>query len=122
MVGYDWYNISADGGETWTTQYITKDEAKRERQEGYIVEKDKDANTMSLQEFKDANKDKSAIEKLRLIILAYEAITLYSEEKGRCKNDKNREYYCRQADGLRPRVIWLFEEIKSVLTTAGHGF
>ena len=122
MVGYDWYNISADGGETWTTQYITEDEAERERKEGYIVVKANDADNMNLQGFKDAHKDKSAVEKLRLLIISYEAIAAYTEEKEKSINDKNKEYYCRQADGLRPRIVWLFEEIKSVLTTAGHGF
>mgnify|MGYP003571564999 CR=1 FL=1 len=38
MIGYSWYNISADGGETWTTQYLTEIEAENERQAGYIVE------------------------------------------------------------------------------------
>jgi len=38
MKGYAWYNISADGGETWTTQYLTTDEAENERKAGYIVE------------------------------------------------------------------------------------
>lgn len=116
MIGYDWYNISADGGETWTTQYITEDEAKRERHDGYIVEKANDADNLNLQDFKDVHKGKSAVEKLRLLIITYEAIAAYTEEKGRSKNIKNKEYYCRQADGLRPRVIWLYEEIKFALT------
>ena len=34
-----WYRISADGGETWTSQILTDTEASREREEyGYIVE------------------------------------------------------------------------------------
>jgi len=34
-----WYRISADGGETWTSQILTEAEANREREEyGYIVE------------------------------------------------------------------------------------
>ena len=77
---------------------------------------------MNFQDFKDVYKDKSAVEKLRLLIISYEAIAAYTEEKEKSINDKNKEYYCRQADGLRPRIVWLFEEIKSVLTTAGHGF
>lgn len=40
MIGYDWYNISADGGETWTTQYMTEAEANSARQDGYIVKKE----------------------------------------------------------------------------------
>lgn len=40
MKGYDWYNISADGGETWTTQYLTAPEAEEAMREGYIVKKE----------------------------------------------------------------------------------
>ena len=32
-----WYYISADGGNTWTAQYMTEKEANDERQKGYIV-------------------------------------------------------------------------------------
>lgn len=34
---FTWYDISADGGETWTTQYLTESEAKDERAQGHIV-------------------------------------------------------------------------------------
>ena len=40
MKGYGWYNISADGGDSWTTQYLTEEEAEAERQDGYIVVRD----------------------------------------------------------------------------------
>lgn len=51
MKGYDWYKISADGGETWTTQYITEDEAERERKEGYIVERERRPSLDELSRF-----------------------------------------------------------------------
>ena len=43
MIGYDWYNISADGGETWTRQYLTAAEAEEVLYEGYIVKKEEKA-------------------------------------------------------------------------------
>ena len=43
MIGYDWYYISADGGETWTTQYLTAADVEEARHEGYIVKKEESA-------------------------------------------------------------------------------
>lgn len=34
---YSWYNISADGGKSWTAQYMTEEEAKEEEIKGYTV-------------------------------------------------------------------------------------
>ncbi len=35
--GHKWYNISGDGGDTWTSQYLTDEEAEQGRKDGYIV-------------------------------------------------------------------------------------
>ena len=32
------YKVSADGGKTWTRQWLTKTEVKEARQRGWIVE------------------------------------------------------------------------------------
>ena len=34
---YSWYNISADGGKSWTAQYMTEEDVKDEIAKGYIV-------------------------------------------------------------------------------------
>ena len=40
MNTWKWYNISADNGETWTTQLLTQEEAEEQKREGYIVTPD----------------------------------------------------------------------------------
>ena len=36
------YRISADGGETWTIQWMTQSEAEKEKKAGKLVEREKE--------------------------------------------------------------------------------
>ena len=38
-ITYHLYKISADGGNSWTSQWLTAAEARKHRKDGYIVQK-----------------------------------------------------------------------------------
>jgi len=48
-----WYRISADGGYSWTNQYLSVEEAAENRQFGYIVQDDKTGETVNFLVIRD---------------------------------------------------------------------
>lgn len=73
---------------------------------------------MTLDEFKDVYKDKSPVEKLRLMQVQHD----YWRQDVKDRVDANwrgnfedASYYARECDAMKDRVVWLMEEITKVL-------
>ena len=85
---------------------------------------------MNLEDFKDVYKDKTPVEKLRLLVNAVEAVE-------RCRHGGGDEdYLAREREGQKERANWLYSEIvkalkaqeprvmtlEEVLEGVGHGW
>lgn len=74
---------------------------------------------MNFQDFKDVYKDKSAVEKLRLLIDTMMTIGSCRVNYSTIPNPESRAYYQREFEGQRQRAEWLYEEIKVALERGG---
>ena len=74
---------------------------------------------MNIQDFKDIHRDKSAVEKLRLLVDTMMMIGSCRVNYSAIANPEGRAYYQREYEGQRQRAEWLYEEIKAALERGG---
>ena len=73
---------------------------------------------MTFEEFKDVYKDKTPVEKLKLMQLQHDywrSDTKYRVDANWQGNFEDARYWSGECDGMRDRVAWLHEEITKEL-------
>lgn len=71
---------------------------------------------MNLQDFKDIHRDKSAVEKLNLLIDAMDMMAVCRVSYATTQSLESKVHCQSEYEGQRQRAEWLYEEIKTALT------
>ena len=71
---------------------------------------------MNLQDFKAVYFNKSATEKLGLLVITMEMMGSCRVNYSTIPNPESRAYYQSELEGQRQRAEWLYDEIKAALT------
>ena len=71
---------------------------------------------MNLQDYKEIHRDKSAVQKLGLLVITMNMMGSCRVNYSTCANPESRAYSQSELDGQRERAEWLYEEIKTALT------
>ena len=73
---------------------------------------------MTLEDFKDVYKDKTPIEKLKLMQFQHDYWRYDMKDRIDANwrgNFEEAQYYARECDAMRDRIVWLHEEISKSL-------
>ncbi len=73
---------------------------------------------MTLEDFKDVYKDKTPVEKLKLMQVQHNYWRNDMKDRVDANwrgNFEEAQYYARECDAMRDRIIWLHEEISKAL-------
>lgn len=73
---------------------------------------------MTLEEFKDVNKNKTPLEKLQLMQQQHyywRRDARHSVEAKLCGNQKSADFYARETEAMRERIEWLQSELEAAL-------